>query len=214
MASKLFKEIIEVNKCVKLWGKMCPWFLFNDGILISPRVCKDTTFSVINLVNGKDDFINFIEDNVMAINPDLLGKINTKNKVGEIGDFIKFNNNKRLAVEVKGQPEYIGVLDNSIESLNETKDKVIEKFKWFNENKTGEYQLTFNEVDELVSGEEMEFNIDGNIIILNKLLIPCVNKKSGIHIDIVDNGVETFEVRISVMRAYVTTHFYFKALKL
>ena len=107
MASKLYREMIEINKSVRLWGK-APWFVFKDGLVMCPKTCGSHTFGFIKLVKSVDEFNEFIGDDIMAISPDLLGKINTNNKkLSDIGDFKRFENNKRLAVEVKDKIDFL-----------------------------------------------------------------------------------------------------------
>lgn len=215
MASKLYREMIEVNKSVRLWGK-APWFVFNDGLIMCPKTCGNHTFGIIKLIKSIDEFNEFIEDDIMAINPDLLGKINTNNKkLSDIGDFKKFDNNKRLAVEVKDKLEYIGVIDKPIESLLETRQEIIDKMNYFKENLTSKYKLNDVELDELFNkGEEMNIQVGDNTVILNKVLLPGINKKSNVIIETVDSHEQLFEVKVTVTRDHIDTIFFFKALKL
>ena len=215
MASKLYREMIEINKSVRLWGK-APWFVFKDGLVMCPKTCGSHTFGFIKLVKSVDDFNEFIGDDIMAISPDLLGKINTNNKkLSDIGDFKRFENNKRLAVEVKDKIEYIGVIDKPIESLLETRKEIIDKMNYFKENLTSKYKLTDEELDELFNkGEEMNIQVGDNTVILNKVLLPGINKKSKVIIETVDSHDQLFEVKVIVTRDHIDTIFFFKALKL
>lgn len=216
MASNLYKEIIEVNKSVRLWGKNSPYFIFNDGLVLCPKRCEDNVFGSIKLLKSEEEFTEFIGDDIMAINAELLGKINSQTKkVSEIGSFMKFNNNKRLAVEVREKPEYIGVIDKPIESILEIRDKVMNRMMYFKENVSGRYQLNEKELDLLVNvGEELNFQVGDNVVILNKVLLPGINKKSDVIIETVDRGEKIFEVKVLVTRKNIDTYFFFKALKL
>jgi hypothetical protein len=215
MASKLYREMIEINKSVRLWGK-APWFVFKDGLVMCPKTCGSHTFGFIKLVKSVDEFNEFIGDDIMAISPDLLGKINTNNKkLSDIGDFKRFENNKRLAVEVKDKIEYIGVIDKPIESLLETRKEIIDKMNYFKENLSSKYKLTDEELDELFNkGEEMNIQVGDNTVILNKVLLPGINKKSKVIIETVDSHDQLFEVKVIVTRDHIDTIFFFKALKL
>lgn len=215
MASILSKELIEVNKCVKLWSKMSGWFIYPDGLVVSPKFGKSNTFAIVKFKKAEEDFKNFITDNVMAFNPDAFTKA-FKGKVGDIGDFKRVGNRGvQLALEKCGKPVIVGVIDKSIESLDLIRREIEEKMKYFDENQGTVYQLSEEEKNDIDKGEEIHLNVGGNVIILSKVLIPGVNKKSDIIIKTVDDGGQTFKVLIKVTRSdMIDNYFNFTALKI